>query len=112
MIQHHLKKTKRWGDGCRLTLNSASEPVLPLWSKDIAYNANPNIYDVSNGNNKIRFRQVQSILKQWGKGKGKRFIQRLLNRLPSGLKSKLASAELERQERREAATQVTSRTEK
>jgi len=51
---------------------------------------------------KIRFQQVASLLKQWGKGKGKRFLERVVKSLPPDLRAKVVEAELRRQERKEA----------
>ena len=52
---------------------------------------------------KIRFLQVMSVLKSWGKGKSRRFLERAVKRLPPNLKAQVLEAELKRQERKELA---------
>ena len=86
----------KWGPGCALTIDAASEPVLPLWGKDVE--AASGVYDASGGEGKIRFKQVARLLKQWGKGKGKRFVERAIKNLPPKLRAKVLEAELKRQE--------------
>lgn len=44
---------------------------------------------------------VMSILKKWGKGKGGRFSERVIKKLPPKLKSQVLEAELKRQERKD-----------
>jgi len=89
---------QKWGAGCALTIDAASEPVLPLWGKEVIA-ASESASEVSD---KIRFQQVASLLKQWGKGKGKRFLERVVRNLPPDLRAKVLEAELRRQERKEA----------
>lgn len=97
----------KWAPGCTLTLASASKPTLPLWGKDVEVAANSASLTSSvaatsgSGDDKIRFKQVLSILKTWGEGKGSRFAERVLKRLPSKLRSRVLEAELRRQERKE-----------
>ena len=89
---------QKWGAGCALTIDAASEPVLPLWGKEVVAVS----IDPSNGDEKIRFQQVASLLKQWGKGKGKRFLERVVKSLPSDMRAKVLEAELRKQERKES----------
>ena len=103
---------EKWGPGCALTIDAASEPILPLWGKEVgAAIAVNNVEGGSGGNgkmmtDKIRFQQVVNLLKQWGKGKGRRFLERVVNRLPSNLRTKVLEAELKRQERKGASTNM------
>ena len=88
----------KWAPGCALALNSASEPVLPIWGKDMSSSVAP---DGDDGvPEKIRIRQVGRLLKQWGKGKGERLLERSVKRLPPALKAKVLQAELARRERK------------
>ena len=89
----------KWGAGCALTIDAASEPVLPLWGKEVVAAAAA----ASDTDEKIRLRHVVSLLKKWGKGKGKRFLERVVKKLPPDLRTRVLEAELERQERKEAA---------
>ena len=89
---------EKWGAGCALTIDAASEPVLPLWGKEVAAAAAA----ASDTDDKIRLRHVVSLLKKCGKGKGKRFLERVVKKLPPDLRTRVLEAELERQERKEA----------
>jgi len=44
---------------------------------------------------------IASLFKVWGKGKGRRFIERVAKKLPEGLRAKVLEAELRRMERQE-----------
>ena len=86
-----------WVPGCALTIDAAAEPVLPLWGKEVEA-ASVLLGNTGNGeDNKIRFQQVRSLLKEWGRGKRKRFLERVVKKLPPNLKAKVLEAELRRQ---------------
>ncbi|CAJ1963506.1 unnamed protein product [Cylindrotheca closterium] len=95
----------KWGPGCALTLEAASEPTLPLWGKETAINGGEvsvsSPTETPTDAEKIRFLQVMRVLKTWGKGKGRRFLERVVRRLPPNLKAQVLEAELRRQERKE-----------
>jgi len=102
----------KWGPGCALTLEAASEPTLPLWGKETdsvggeASNGEASVASTpgtATDAEKIRFLQVLRVLKTWGKGKGRRFLERVVTRLPPNLKAQVLDAELRRQERKELA---------
>lgn len=107
-----LSLVDRWGEQCLATLETAAQPSLPLWgNRDMvvgnAFIVPPTSSTTtsSNGNdssNKIRLRQVARLLQQWAQGKGQRFSQRLVKRLPPKLKTALLEYVLARQERLEA----------
>lgn len=108
---------ERWSKGCKLTVSAASAPQLPLWGKDVVDDresggisaASSSMKQSQQGgggadkdNNKIQFRQVARLFKAWGKGKARRFIERVIKKLPGGLKAKVLEAELRRMEREDA----------
>eukprot|EP00522_Entomoneis_paludosa_P000968 CAMPEP_0172474680 /NCGR_PEP_ID=MMETSP1065-20121228/69484_1 /TAXON_ID=265537 /ORGANISM="Amphiprora paludosa, Strain CCMP125" /LENGTH=221 /DNA_ID=CAMNT_0013232869 /DNA_START=1074 /DNA_END=1735 /DNA_ORIENTATION=- len=86
---------EQWGPACELTLTAAAEPTLPLWGKSASMTSNNETTgeiatgstSTNNNNHKIRFRQVASLLKQWGKGKSQRLAKRVFQRLPSKLQN-------------------------
>jgi len=101
---------EKWRKGCALTLSHASSPQLPLWGKEL-------VDDFSSGgglgtkaavlgkagkSSKVKFSQVASLFKMWGKGKIMRFFNRVVKKLPDNLKMKVIEAELKRQEAKEA----------
>ena len=97
----------KWGPGCLLTAESASEPSLPLWGKEVI-DATGEARSVDGAEadeetKKLRFRQVASLFKQWGKEKGGRAAQRVIKKLPPKWRTKLLTMIVERQERKEAA---------
>lgn len=95
---------ERWGAGCRLTVGSASEPQLPLWSKDAGVGAGSG-GESSSGDgamNKVRFRQVGSMIKLWGRGKTERFLKRTVSNMPTSMRNRLLEAVVKRQERKDA----------
>jgi len=102
---------EKWGAGCRLTVSAASAPQLPLWGKDVVGDATLDSTASSsstsgprgNGADRIKFRQVASMMKRYGKQKTRRFIERVVRKLPPGLRSKVLEAEVRRLERRENA---------
>jgi len=95
----------KWGPGCALTIDAASQPTLPLWGRDVeaAALAADRIQSSGAKADKIRFQQVAKLLKQWGKGKGKRFLERVVKKLPPNLKAKVIEAELRRQQREDGS---------
>lgn len=97
----------RWSAGCRLTMASASSPVLPLWGKEVTGTSGAAVSGGGGGGatgaDKVRFQQVTEMLKSWGKGKGKRLAERAVKKLPSKLRTKVLEAEVRRQERKDAA---------
>lgn len=100
-----LSLAGRWSEGCVKTVDSASEPVLPLWGKqpEAAVVAGADSSTTTAGEEKIRFRQIASLSKGYAKGKGKRLVERTANKLPSKLRSRLLQYVVERQERKDAA---------
>tara|TARA_B110001450_G_C17361131_1_gene375575 strand:- start:52 stop:345 length:294 start_codon:yes stop_codon:yes gene_type:complete len=95
---------EKWGPGARLVMESSLEPSLPLWGKEgIDATGEMRSADVeTNGKaKKLRFRQVASLFKEWGKQKGGRIAQRVAIKLPKKWRSKLLTIIAERQERRE-----------
>jgi len=104
-LQVPLSLADRWNDGCQLTVNSASDPALPLWGKDIVVKARTDGNAVESGEKgeaKIRFRQIASLFKDYAKGKGSRLAQRTAKRIPPKLRSQLLQFVIDRQERKEA----------
>lgn len=94
----------KWGPGCALTLDFASKPSLPLWGKDVEIAvASSSPASGKEEDEKIRFQQVVKILKTWGKGKGTRFAERVIKKLPPNLRTKVLEYELRRQERKDLA---------
>ena len=107
---------ERWSKGCKLTVSAASAPQLPLWGKDVVDDrdsggisaASSSIKQSQQGgggsdkDNKIQFRQVARLFKAWGTGKARRFIERVVKKLPEGLRAKVLEAELRRMEREDA----------
>jgi aarF domain-containing kinase len=87
---------EQWSAGCALTLDAASKPVLPLWGKEVVAAA----VVARDTDEKIRLSHVASLLKKWGKGKGTRFIERVVRKLPPDLRGKVLEAEVRRQERK------------
>ena len=88
----------RWADGCRLTVNAAASPTLPLWGKDIVRSPGSGI---ETEKEKVRFRQVGSVLKEWSKGKTKRFVVRTLQKLPPKMKNWALEYIVEKQDRKD-----------
>ena len=98
---------EKWRKGCALTLSHSSSPQLPLWGKEIVDDfssggSGNNASAPGNENSKIKFRQVASLCKAWGKGKIMRFFNRVVKKLPENLKMKVVQAELKRLEAKEA----------
>ena len=87
---------EQWSPGCALTMDAASKPSLPLWGKEVE--AAVIATDSSSGTEKIRFLQVARLLKQWGKGKGRRFLERVVRKLPPNLRAKILERELNKQQ--------------
>ena len=98
-----LSLAGRWSDGCNLTVDAASEPVLPLWSKQIVSKGVEKT-DIGSTSGKIRFRQIASLFKDYAKGKGKRLAERTANKMPPKVKSQVLEFVVERQERQDANT--------
>ena len=111
---------ERWSKGCKLTVSAASASQLPLWGKDVvddrdsggisSASSRSSMKQSQQGggraadkDNKIQFRQVARFFKAWGKGKARRFIERVVKKLPEGLRAKVLEAELRRMEREDAA---------
>ena len=97
---------EKWQKGCTLTVSHASDPQLPLWGRDVVEDISTSgtVDATAKGRDydKVTFRQVASLLKAWGKGKGRRFIERVIKRLPDDLKTKVLEAELRRLEAKDA----------
>jgi len=95
---------EKWRKGCALTLSHASNPQLPLWGKELVDDNSSSggglgITTSGKGeNSKVKFRQVASLFKMWGKGKIMRFFNRVVKKLPDNLKMKVIEAELKRLE--------------
>ena len=89
-----------------MTLNAAKEPSLPLWGRDVlAPFADASGSSSSAGSpiaNKVQFRQVTGLLKTWAKGKGSRFAERSVKKLPPKWKNKVLEYKLARDERKTA----------
>mmetsp|Transcript_31725 Transcript_31725/g.52983 ORF Transcript_31725/g.52983 Transcript_31725/m.52983 type:complete len:306 (+) Transcript_31725:53-970(+) len=98
-----LSLVDRWGEQCQATLETAAEPSLPLWGRDVQGNAFVVPENTSTEDGKIRFRQVAGLLKQWAKGKGQRLGKRLVKRLPPKVRMSVLEYVLTRQEKQEAA---------
>mmetsp|Transcript_57456 Transcript_57456/g.140228 ORF Transcript_57456/g.140228 Transcript_57456/m.140228 type:complete len:638 (+) Transcript_57456:114-2027(+) len=96
-----LSLAGRWRKGCELTVDHASEPTLPLWGKDIV----PKGESVSSSENKIRFRQVAGLFRDYAKGKGRRLAGRAVQNAPPKLKKQLMNTLVKRQERLDADAQ-------
>ena len=104
---------ERWSKGCELTVSAASSPQLPLWGKDVIDDRDAGGLSGTTGGpsgqksqrgsdtDKVRFRQIASLFKVWGKGKGRRFIERVVKKLPEGLRAKVLEAELRRMDRQD-----------
>ena len=104
MLDVPFSLAEKWGPGARLAMESSLEPSLPLWGKEgIDATGEMRSADVeTNGKaKKLRFRQVASLFKEWGKQKGGRVAQRVVMKLPKKWRSKLLTIIAERQERRE-----------
>jgi hypothetical protein len=102
-----LSLTERWSEGCQLTVSASSSPTLPLWGKNIVKSSSDasGIATGSNAaNDKIRFRQIASLFKDYTKGKGKRLLERTAKRMPPKMRSRFLQYVVERQERLDAAT--------
>lgn len=99
-----LSLVDRWGEQCQETLKTAARPSLPLWGREVSGNAFvvPETADAKNSDKKIRLRQVMGLLKQWAKGKGKRFGKRLVQKLPPKIRTSLLEYVLARQEKIDA----------
>ncbi|CAB9498854.1 protein kinase UbiB [Seminavis robusta] len=95
-----LSLAGRWNDGCLMTVEAASAPTLPLWGKSIVKGSGESTG--TEGDEKIRFRQIASLFKDYAKGKGKRLAERSVDKLPTKLRSRLLEYVVERQERRDA----------
>ena len=110
---------ERWSKGCNLTVSAASAPQLPLWGKEVMDDRESGgiIIEAGKGGSsgkkiqpegrgtekdKIQFRQVARLFKAWGKGKARRFIERVVRKLPNELRSRVLEAELRRMEREDA----------
>jgi aarF domain-containing kinase len=93
-----LSLAGRWRDGCTMTVEAASQPVLPLWGKNIVTNDSTSTTAI-NGETKIRFRQVARLFKDYAKGKGQRLAGRAVNKAPQKLKRQLMNYLVKRQER-------------
>lgn len=97
----------KWGPGCLLTAESAQEPSLPLWGKEVVDATGEARVSVDSDEddeaNKLRFKQVSSLLKQWAQQKSGRAAQRVIKKMPSQWRTKLLTKLVERQERKEAA---------
>lgn len=100
----------QWGPGCRMTLNAAKEPSLPLWGREIiAPYTDARDSSSSTGSptvNKVQFRQVAGLLKTWAKGKGTRFAERSVKKLPPKWKNKVLEYKLSRDERKAAQNKL------
>ena len=102
---------EKWGAGCRLTVSAASSPQLPLWGKDVVGEVGSDSLTSGSstsgrggdGEGIITFRQVASMMKKYGKQKTRRFIERVVKKLPPSLRSKVLEAEVRRLERKEKA---------
>ena len=97
-------------------MSAASSPQLPLWGKDVVDDQDAGGLSGAEGGpngqisqravgrshtDKVRFREIAKLFKVWGKGKGRRFIERVAKKLPEGLRAKVLEAELRRMERQE-----------
>ena len=89
---------ENWGAGCLLTLSAASEPSLPAWGKEVVASADASPPGIGEG--KIRFRSVARLLRQWGRAKTSRFVERVVKKLPPAWRKRAIEAELKRLERR------------
>jgi aarF domain-containing kinase len=100
---------EKWRQGCQLTVSSASDPQLPLWGESLVNSPAGNLETTSTPAkgeaSKVKFRQVASLLKVWGKGKGRRFIERVVKKLPPELRAKVLEAKLRQMERKDASRQ-------
>ena len=83
-----------WNDHCHYALQDT--PTLPIWSTSTT--------SMNETNQKIKFQQIQTLLKEWSKGKGKRFLQRIIQRLPSKLRTRIVQYILQRKEQNKRTT--------
>jgi hypothetical protein len=81
-LEAPLSLADKWGPGCALTMDAASEPSLPLWGKDVEV---------------VLVKQIRS------KEKSSRFVERVVKKLPPTWKAQVVEAELRRQERKDLA---------
>jgi aarF domain-containing kinase len=93
---------QKWGDGCRLTLSAATEPSLPLWGRDVVKRAGGGDSANKRLDEKLRFREVTDLFKEWAKGKGVRFSERIIKKMPPETRTRFLEWLLERQERKAA----------
>jgi len=103
---------EKWGDGCRLTVGAASGPQLPLWGKDVSGAGAGAVTAAGGGGStsgggggaagKVRFGQVASMLKMWGRGKTERFLKRTVENMPSSVRTRLLELVVKREERKDA----------
>jgi len=92
-----------WGPGCRLAMETAWEPSLPLWGKEVVDATGETRSadaETNDKKKKLRFRQVARLFKTWGKQKGGRAAQRVVKKLPQKWRSKLLTIVVEQQERK------------
>ena len=102
-LQVPLSLVDTWRGDCQETLAKANEPALPLWSgsnslaldtEDVGSDSS----DTGVSGDKIRFKQVVRLLKDWAKGKGTRFAERTIQKLPPSMKTRVLEYIVERQE--------------
>jgi len=121
-LQVPFSLAERWSKGCKLTVSAASAPQLPLWGKDVLDDRDAGGFEAGGGSSgqtsqrggggsakdtstgKVQFRQVARLFKAWGKGKTRRFVEKVVKKLPEGLRAKVLEAELRRMEREDDAT--------
>ena len=100
-----LSLVDTWRNDCEETLSNGHVPTLPLWSGSGELN-----FDSASGtatstdgtvvtDSKIRFKQVVRLLKDWAKGKGTRFAERTIQKLPPKMKTRVLEYIVERQEK-------------
>mmetsp|Transcript_27628 Transcript_27628/g.41812 ORF Transcript_27628/g.41812 Transcript_27628/m.41812 type:complete len:608 (-) Transcript_27628:1611-3434(-) len=89
----------KWADGCLLSKDTASNPTLPLWGKETTQ-----VSQSSEGGEikeKVRFKQVTKVLKDWGRGKKSRFLERSVKKLPPRWKNKVLEYKLRQEEKKD-----------
>lgn len=89
----------KWADGCLLSKDTGSNPTLPLWGKQTTQ-----VSQSSEGGvikEKVQFKQVTKVLKEWGRGKKSRFLERSIKKLPPKWKNKVLEYKLRQEEKKD-----------
>jgi len=104
----------QWYDDCQETLEFSARPSMPLWGTSSSdpmgdVSVASTTHEGTNNDKKIRLRQVGSLMKQWAKGKSVRLGTRVVQRLPTKVRSQLLEYVLARQEKEHSPKRVSTK---